>query len=128
MVSVIVHIGAFSYRDKSVLPFDRPDFLKQFMLAEIAAVFRILAKALNIQLLGLAYDMTNAVPPAKFLCLLQFTLWEGAGVRRDGDGPIAQHIMRDAQQKGRIHPAGKRHRHTAKIAQIFLQSYIFFRR
>ena len=63
------------------------------MLAQVAAVLRIVGEALNLQLLGLDDKMTDALFFAEGLGLVQLPLRKGAAARRDGNGVIAQGVM-----------------------------------
>ena len=121
VVAVVVHVGAFGYVLQIVFFRNCDNFLEQFMLAQVAAVLGVMGEALDVQLLGLNDDLPDALGLAEGSGLLQFPLGERAGLSCHGDGLVAQRIVGDFQQKGGIHPAGKRHRHTAQLTQIVLQ-------
>ena len=126
VVTVVVHVGALRYRGEPVLLGNATDLLKQLVFAEVAAVFRVLAEAVDVQLLGLADDVADAVLCAEILRLLQLAPGERARGRCDGDHAVTQHVVGDPQQKGRVDAAGKRHRHAAEGAEVCLQVLIFF--
>ena len=67
------------------------------MLAEIAAVFRILSKAFYIKLLRLTDNMADTVLPAKILSLFQLTLGKGTGGGGNGNHLFSKYIMGDLQ-------------------------------
>lgn len=58
-----------------------------------------MGEALDVQLLGLNDDLPDALGLAEGSGLLQFPLGERAGLSCHGDGPVAQRIVGDFQQK-----------------------------
>jgi hypothetical protein len=76
------------------------------MLAEIAAVLRILAETVDIQLLRFTDDMTHAVFLTELFRFLQFSLRERTGTCGNCDHILSsKSFQRCFQQESRIHTA-----------------------
>ena len=61
VVAVIVEIGALGDAGKAARVGNGPDFCEQLALAEIAAIFRVFAEPLDLQLLRAADDMGDSL-------------------------------------------------------------------
>ena len=91
------------------------------MLAEIAAVLRILAETVDIQFFGFADDMAHTIFLTEFLRFLQLSLWE-----RTGTCGNCNHILSTKrfqccfQKESRIHAAGKSNCNASHFLQILL--------
>ena len=96
-----------------------PDFFKQLVLAEIAAVFRIVPKALDLQLFRAHHDMADSVRRAESFCFFQLPLRERAGGGCHGDALVAQRVVGHLQKESGIHAPGKGHGQAALRQQIF---------
>ena len=80
-----------------------------------------MGKTLDAQLFRLNNDLFDALGLAESGRLFQLALRERAGLGRHGDGFVPERIVGDFEQKGGIHPAGKRHRYAAQFLQVVFQ-------
>lgn len=90
------------------------------MFAKITPILGIFPESVNIQFLGFADNVADAILLAERLRLPQFPLRKRTGGRSNGDYLAAQSVMGCPQQKSGIHPAGKCHRNAAERLQIVL--------
>ena len=95
-------------------------FFKELVLAEIAAVFRVVPKAFDLQFLRMHYDMADPMFDTKDSGLIQLTLRERTGGGRHGDALVAERVVGHLQKESGIHAAGKGHGQAALRQQIFL--------
>ena len=95
--------------------------LKNCFFANVAAVRGIVLKTGNLQFVHHHDFLTDAFLSAEFHSLRQIPSREHAALCGHRQQPVPQLLMGNLQQKGRIHPAGKRHRQGAQVPQVLPQ-------
>ena len=103
--------------------FDDP--AEDHALAVVTAVRRVVADAVKIQRFRRNDDLPDAGFAAEVGSLLLFPAWDKRRRGRHGEGAVAQNIVRDLQQKGRVHAAGKGDREAAQLLQPAAERGIF---
>ena len=125
IIPVVIHVGALCHGIQAKLTGNVPDFFKQLVLTEKAAVFRIVTKALDLQFLRAYHDMTDPVRLAESFRLFQLPLRERTGGGRHGDALVAQRVVGHLQKESRIHAAGKGDGQAALRQQVLFQLFRF---
>ena len=106
-VTVVVAVRALQDGIAAVRPGEGADTREEGLLAEVASVGSVLGEAGD----GEGVEVEDFVADAKRTAvgggLVDFAVGDGRKTRRHRDCIVAQNIMGDAQEKGRIHPARK---------------------
>ena len=84
-----------------------------------------MADAVKIQRFRRDDDLPDAGFAAKVGSLLLLPARDKGRRGRHGEGAVSQNIVRDLQQKGRVHAAGKGDREAAQFQKPAAESIIF---
>ena len=93
VIAIIVHVRAFHDSGYALRLCQLSHFGEKLLLAQVTAIFRVLGKALDGQLLGFADQMVDALLFAESLCLAKLTFRERAGYRCHSDTLVSQYIV-----------------------------------
>ena len=91
--------------------------VEQLVLAVEAAVRVVLQVIGILELVRRDQLVPDAELRAKSIGVALVRLGNGSRIGRDGDGVLAQHLLRRPGQIGRVRPAGIGHDHLAHVPQ-----------
>ena len=103
--------------------FDDP--AEDHALAVVTAVRRIVTDAVKIQCFRRNDDLPDAGVAAESGSLLLLSGRDKGRGGRHGEGAVSQNIVRDLQQKGRVHAAGKGDGEAAQLQKPAAERVIF---